>query len=134
MKISNVSHVMYPTTDRERALDFLVNALGGRLMQRVPDITYVGFGNTLVEITEDKQGLDVNQLSTPYAFGLEVDNIEEVVAAAEAHGGGLAREIFIPRSFTGRQTTIFVPGGANIALREYDPSDGPQNMNWTPPQ
>ena len=143
-KVSNVSHIIYPVTDVDKSVHFLTNVLGFYL-QRRGQATYVGIGETLLELVgmqgavasyvdavrriADPQGVE---RPTVYVFGLVVDNLDEAIRDLEAKGVEVVRPIWNARTFWGRQAVIKDPGGQQIALREYRAPDGPHFEDWHP--
>ena len=130
-KVSNVSHVIYPTTDFEKSLDFLTNTMGCYLQQRGAT-TYVGIGDTLFELIR-RDAIPVNRADlTAYLLGLVVDDLDAAIAALTAKGIEVTQPIWKARTFYGRQAVIQDPGGPELALREYREPDGPHFMGWQP--
>ncbi len=130
-KVSNVSHVTYPTTDMEKSLDFLINTLGFYRQQR-GTTTYVGIGETLFELSR-RTSMPVD-LERPdgYLLGLVVDDLDATIADISAKGIEVTRPIWKARTFYGRQAVVRDPGGPQLALREYRDPDGPHFMGWQP--
>jgi predicted enzyme related to lactoylglutathione lyase len=132
LKVSSVSHIQYrPIHDREKAIDFFVNALGCELQVR-GRITYAIIGDTLIEMSGESPDAAVDPLSDRYIFGIPVDNLEEAIAELEAKGATVTRAPFTPTSFWGRQAVVSVPGGPPLALREWRAPDGPHFTDWKP--
>jgi catechol 2,3-dioxygenase-like lactoylglutathione lyase family enzyme len=144
-RAKNVSHIIYPVTDREKSVDFLTNALGFYLHRR-GQTTYLGAGDTLLELVGIQGSVAsyleaVRRIAEPegaerptvYMFGVEVDNLDEALQAVEAKGGEV-RPVWQARTFWGRQAVIKDPGGQQIALREYHAPDGPHFEGWHPEQ
>jgi predicted enzyme related to lactoylglutathione lyase len=130
-KVSGVSHITYPTADFDKTLDFLTNGLGGYLQQR-GSTTYVGFGETLLELSRRESfPIDLDR-PTAYLFGLLVNDLDAAIDDLTAQGIEVARPIWQARTFYGRQAVIRDPGGAQLALREYREPDGPHFMGWQP--
>ena len=144
VKVSNVSHIIYPVTDLEKSIDFLTNALGF-YRQRRGQTTYLGIGDTLLELVQG-QGTTagyveaVRRIAEPegaerptlYLLGLAVDDLDEALRVVQEHGGEVVRPIWNARTFWGRQAVIKDPGGQQIALREWRPPDGPHFQGWQP--
>jgi predicted enzyme related to lactoylglutathione lyase len=129
-KISNVSHVIYPTTDFDKSLDFLTNTIGFYLQQR-GTTTYVGIADTLFELS--RRPVDpAAERPTTYLLGLVVDDLDAAISDLTAKGIEVTREIWKARTFYGRQAVIQDPGGPQLALREYREPDGPHFMGWQP--
>ena len=130
-KVSNVSHVTYPTTDFDKSLDFLTNTMGFYLQQR-GTITYVGIGDTLFELSRRTQMPVDADRPTSYLLGLRVDDVEAAIADLTAKGIEVTRPVSKARSFYGKQAVVRDPGGPQLALREYREPDGPHFMGWKP--
>jgi predicted enzyme related to lactoylglutathione lyase len=144
VRARNVSHIIYPVTDREKSIAFLTQALGLYVQQR-GQTTYLGAGDTLLELVQP-QGTtaayvnSVRQIAEPagaerpvaYLLGLAVDDLDAALAAVQEHGGEIVRPAWQARTFWGRQAVIKDPGGAQIALREWRPPDGPHFEGWHP--
>ena len=62
-KVSNVSHITYPTTDVDKSVDFLVNTMGF-YRQRHGATTYVGIGETLFELGK-RDAIPLNRYARP---------------------------------------------------------------------
>ena len=131
VKAKNVSHIIYPVTDREKSIDFFAGALGFYRNQR-GTTTYLGAGDTLLELSNSPGPAADPERPTAYMFGVEVDNLEEAIKAVEAHGGEIVREIWQARTFWGRQAVVKDPGGQRIALREYRAPDNAHFEGWKP--
>jgi predicted enzyme related to lactoylglutathione lyase len=129
-KVSNVSHVIYPTTDFDKSLDFLMNTMGFYLQQR-GTTTYVGIADTLFELSRRPADPDAERPTT-YLLGLVVDDLDAAIADLTAKGIEVTRPIWKARTFYGRQAVIQDPGGPQLALREYREPDGPHFMGWQP--
>ena len=130
-KVSNVSHITYPTTDYDKTLDFLTNTLGGYLQQR-GSTTYVGIGDTLLELSRRETIPPDPDRPIGYIFGVVVDDLDAAITDLTAKGIEVTRPIWKARTFYGRQAVIRDPGGTQIALREYREPDGPHFMGWQP--
>ena len=130
-KVSNVSHITYPTTDFDRSLDFLTNTMGFYLQQR-GTTTYVGIGETLFELSRRSAMPTDTEHPTAYLLGLVVDDLDAAIADLTAKGVEVARPIWKARTFYGRQAVIQDPGSPQLALREYREPDGPRFMGWQP--
>lgn len=130
-KASGVSHITYPTTDYDKSLDFLTNMMGGYLQQR-GSTTYVGFGDTLLELGRREHIAVDPERPIAYLFGLVVDDLDATINDLTSKGIEVTREIWQARTFYGRQAVIRDPGGTQIALREYREPDGPHYMDWKP--
>ena len=131
VKAKNVSHIIYPTSDREKSIDFFTGALGFYRNQR-GTTTYLGAGDTLLELSNAAAPPADPERPTAYMFGVEVDNLEEAIKAVQAHGGEIVREIWQARTFWGRQAVVQDPGGQRIALREYRAPDNAHFERWKP--
>ena len=131
VKAKNVSHIIYPVSDREKSIDFFTGALGFYRNQR-GTTTYLGAGDTLLELSSGAAPAADPERPTAYMFGVEVDNLEEAIKAVEAHGGEIVREIWQARTFWGRQAVVKDPGGQRIALREYRAPDNAHFEGWKP--
>ena len=130
-KVSNVSHITYPTTDVEKSVDFLVNTMGFYRQQR-GTTTYVGIGDTLFELGK-RDSIPVDpERPTAYLLGVVVDDLDAAMAELTAKGIEVTRPIWKARTFYGRQAVIREPGGIQLALREYREPDGPHYMGWQP--
>ena len=129
--VSNVSHITYPTTDPDRSKAFLLEALGGYLQQR-GSTTYVGFGETLLELGRRDAIREDPDRPVDYIFGLVVDDLDAALAALTARGVEVTRPIWQARTFYGRQAVVRDPTGPQIALREYRAPDGPHYTGWQP--
>jgi len=126
-----ISHIPYRAWDREKSFDFFVNTLGfypqvrGRIM-------YAGMGDTLVEFMAAEPGAESEPQGERYVLGVEVDHLEEMLDRLAERGVKVVKPIFTPISFWGLQAVIDVPGGPQIALREYRSPDGPRFNEWHP--
>jgi predicted enzyme related to lactoylglutathione lyase len=130
-KVSNVSHITYPTTDVDKSVDFLVNTMGFYRQQRGAT-TYVGIGETLFELGKrDVIPVDPERPAA-YLLGVVVDDLDAAMAELTAKGIEVTRPIWKARTFYGRQAVIREPGGIQLALREYREPDGPRYMGWQP--
>ncbi len=129
--VSSVSHITYPTTDYDKTLHFLTETMGGYLQQR-GSTTYVGFGDTLLELSRRNTIPADPDRPIGYIFGLVVDDLDGAIRDVTAKGIEVTRPIWQARTFYGRQAVIRDPGGAQIALREYREPDGPHFMAWHP--
>ena len=130
-KVSEVSHVTYPTTDFDKSYDFLVNTLGFYPQVR-GGITYVGIADTLFELSRRTQMPVDPDRPTSYLLGLQVDDLEGAITDLTAKGIEVTRPISKARSFYGKQAVIRDPGGPQMALRQYFEPDGPHYMDWKP--
>jgi predicted enzyme related to lactoylglutathione lyase len=130
-RVSNVSHITYPTTDYDKTLDFLTSALGGYLQQR-GSTTYVGFADTLLELSRRETIPADPERPIGYIFGLVVDDLDAAIADLTGKGIEVTRPIWQARTFYGRQAVIRDPGGTQLALREYREPDGPHFTGWQP--
>lgn len=126
---SRVSHIPFRCWDRDAAERFFIDALGFAHHPRGA-ITYVRLGEQLVELLPGERPEDPD--AAPYVFGVEVADLDAALSAVRANGSVLIRPMFSPTSFWGRQAVISVPGGPPIALREYEPPDGPSYEAWSP--
>ena len=127
----SVSHIPYRAWDRELSFNFFVEALGFYPQAR-GSIMYAGLGDTLVEFMAADPGADSAPQGERYVLGVEVDDLEEALRVLEDNGANVVKPIFTPISFWGRQAVISVPGGPQIALREYRSPDGPHFSDWRP--
>jgi predicted enzyme related to lactoylglutathione lyase len=130
-KVSNVSHITYPTLDFDKSLDFLTNTMGFFLQQR-GTTTYVGIGDVLFELSRRKQLPVDPDRPDAYLLGLVVDDLDATIAELTAKGVAVTRPIWKARTFYGRQAVVQDPGGPQLALREYREPDGPHYMGWQP--
>jgi predicted enzyme related to lactoylglutathione lyase len=128
ISINNVSHILYPVDDVARSIEFLSRTFGFYVQER-GSTTYLGCGDTLLEVVQAQPG---REAATLYAVGLAVDNLDGALADLAAQGVELVREPWNARTFWGRQAVIRDPGGANIALREWRAPDGPHFDGWHP--
>ena len=128
VKVNNVSHILYPVTDVARSIDFLSKTFGFYVQER-GSTTYLGCGDTLLEVVEAQSG---REPATLYAVGLAVDNLDDALRELQSQGIEIVREPWNARTFWGRQAVIRDPGGANIALREWRAPDGPHFTGWQP--
>ena len=124
-----VSHVPFRAWDRDAAQRFFVEVLGFELHSRGA-ITYVRLGEVLIELLPAEEPEDPS--TVPYVFGVEVEDLDAVLAKALASGARAVRPPFKAISFWGRQAVIGVPGGPSMALRQYDAPDGPTFAGWHP--
>jgi predicted enzyme related to lactoylglutathione lyase len=124
-----VSHVPFRVWDRDAAQKFFTDVLGFALHPRGA-IIYVRLADVLVELLPADEPED--PATVPYVFGLEVEDLDAVLAAAVASGASIVRPPFKPTSFWGRQAVIGVPGGPPMALRQYEAPDGPAFAEWYP--
>jgi predicted enzyme related to lactoylglutathione lyase len=124
-----VSHVPFRVWDRDAAEKFFTEVLGFELHPRGA-ILYVRLGGVLVELLPAEEPED--PAAVPYVFGVEVEDLDAVLAAAVAGGASIVRPPFTPTSFWGRQAVIVVPGGPSMALRQYEAPDGPTFAGWHP--
>jgi predicted enzyme related to lactoylglutathione lyase len=124
-----VSHIPFRCWDRDAAFAFFTEALGFEPHPRGP-ITYVRLGEQLVELLPGEQSGSPE--SAPYIFGIEVGDLDEAIERVSKYGSKVLRPIATPTSFWGRQAVIDVPGGPPIALRQYEPPDGPTYLEWHP--
>lgn len=69
-----------------------------------------------------------------YVLGIEVEDLEETLRVLVEKGVKVVKPIFTPISFWGRQAVIDMPGGPQIALREYRSPDGLHFTEWHPEQ
>ncbi len=130
-KVSNVSHITYPTLDMDKSLDFLVNTMGFFRQQR-GTTTYVGIGDVLFELSRRNQLPVDPDRPDAYLLGLVVDDLDATIADLTAKGVAVTRPIWKARTFYGRQAVVQDPGGPQLALREYREPDGPHYMGWKP--
>ena len=130
-KVSNVSHITYPTTDFDKSLDFLTKTMGFYLQQR-GTTTYVGIGDTLFELSRRTAMVTDTERPTAYLLGLVVDDLDAAIADLTAKGIEVTRPIWKARTFYGKQAVVQDPGGPQLALREYREPDGPHFMGWQP--
>lgn len=128
IKVKNISHILYPVVDLPTSVDFLSNTLGFFVQQR-GSTTYLGMGDTLLELVPAQPGTEPTTL---YAFGLAVDDLDSALSELQAKGITVVRPPWNARTFWGRQAVIRDPGGANIALREWRAPDGPHFADWQP--
>lgn len=130
-KVSNVSHITYPTTDFDKTLDFLTNTMGFYLQQRGAT-TYAGIGDTLFELSRHIEMPVDAEHPTAYLLGVVVDDLDAAIEDLSAKGIEVTRPIWKARTFYGRQAVIRDPGGPQLALREYREPDGPHYTGWEP--
>jgi predicted enzyme related to lactoylglutathione lyase len=130
-KIGTVSHIIYPTTSVETSRDFFVETMGFFLQQR-GTTTYVGIGDTLLELSRRDALTDDPERPTGYLLGLTVDDLDSALADLTGKGVEVTRPIWKARTFWGRQAVIREPGGTQLALREYRAPDGPHFTGWQP--
>jgi predicted enzyme related to lactoylglutathione lyase len=128
IRVNNVSHILYPVNDVARSIEFLSRTLGLFVQER-GSTTYLGCGDTLLEVVQAQPG---REPATLYAVGLAVDDLDAALVELRAQGVELVREPWNARTFWGRQAVIRDPGGANIALREWRLPDGPHFDGWHP--
>jgi predicted enzyme related to lactoylglutathione lyase len=128
VKVNNVSHILYPVRDVARSIEFLSKTLGLYVQER-GSTTYLGCGDTLLELVQAQPG---QEPTTLYAVGLAVDNLDDALRELQSQGVEMVREPWNARTFWGRQAVIRDPGGANIALREWRAPDGPHFTGWHP--
>jgi predicted enzyme related to lactoylglutathione lyase len=126
-----ISHIAYRAWDREASYKFFIEGLGFYPQER-GRITYAGLGETLVEFMQADPDEEHLARSERYVFGVEVSDIHEALERLQGLGATVVRPIFKPSSFWGSQAVISVPGGPNIALREYRSPDGPHFSEWHP--
>ena len=126
VKVNNVSHLLYPVTDVARSVDFLSKTFGLYVQER-GSTTYLGCGDTLLEVVQAQPG---HEPATLYAVGFAVDNLDDALRELQSQGIEIVREPWNARTFWGRQAVIRDPGGANIALREWRAPDGPHFTGW----
>ena len=124
-----VSHVPFRVWDQDAAEQFLVEVLGFELHPRGA-ITYVRLGEVLIELLPAEEPEDPT--TVPYVFGVEVEDVDAILATALATGAIVVRPPSTAISFWGRQAVIGVPGGPPIALRQYEAPDGPTFVDWHP--
>lgn len=129
--VRTISHIAYRAWDREASYEFFVKGLGF-YPQRRGSIIYAGLGETLVEIMQADAEAENLAPSQRYVFGVEVSDIRESIERLQGLGATVVRPIFTPSSFWGLQAVISVPGGPNIALRQYQSPDGPHFSEWRP--
>lgn len=129
--VKSISHIPYRAWDRDKSFDFFVNTLGFYSQVR-GTINYAGVGETLVEFMAAEPGAESESQGERYVLGVEVDNLEEMIQVLQEKGVKVVKPIFTPISFWGRQAVIDVPGGPQIALREYWSPDGPHFFEWHP--
>jgi predicted enzyme related to lactoylglutathione lyase len=126
VKVNNVSHILYPVNDLARSMEFLSKTLGFYVQQR-GSTTYLGCGDTLLELVQAQEG---REPATLYAVGLAVEHLDDALRELQSQGIEIVREPWNARTFWGRQAVIRDPGGANIALREWRAPDGPHFTGW----
>lgn len=124
-----VSHVPFRVWDRDAAQKFFIDGLGFELHARGA-IIYVRLGDVLMELLPAEEPEDAT--TVPYVFGVEVEDLDAVLATALANGASVVRPPAKPISFWGRQAVIGVPGGPPMALRQYEAPDGPTFTEWHP--
>jgi predicted enzyme related to lactoylglutathione lyase len=128
IKVRNISHILYPVADVARSIEFLSDTLG-LSVQRRGETTYLGLGDTLLEVVQAQPGVEPDTL---YAVGLAVENLDAALSELQSRGVEVVRAPWKARTFWGRQAVIRDPGGANIALREWRAPDGPHFTGWHP--
>jgi len=128
IKVNNVSHILYPVEDVARSVEFLSKTLGLYVQER-GSTTYLGCGDTLLEVVQAQPG---REPATLYAVGLAVESLDDALRELQSQGIEIVREPWNARTFWGLQAVIRDPGGANIALREWRAPDGPHFMEWHP--
>src|SRR5438445_13224819 len=82
IRITNVSHVLYPVADIDKSVDFLTNVLGGFLQQRGQTI-HIAFGQTLLELIQARPDAEPD---TSYAIGLAVTDLAGAMAELQSRG------------------------------------------------
>lgn len=128
----NISHITYRVWDLEKSVEFFTKLLGFYEQTR-GNIVYVGIGDTLVELGRAGEGEgEQDQDPNSYAFGVAVENLDELIASLEASGVKVVKPIWSAISFWGRQAVVAAPGGPQIALREWRAPDGPHFTEWHP--
>ncbi len=128
IQVNNVSHVLYPVSDMDKSVDFLINVLGGFLQRRGQTI-HIAFGQTLLELIQAPRDA---KPATSYAVGLAVSDLDAAMAELQSRGIETVRPIWKTRSVWGRQAVVRDPGGPSIALREWRAPDGPYFAGWYP--
>ena len=131
VKAKAVSHIIYPSNDRDKTIEFYTKALGFYRNQRGTTV-YLGAGDTLLEVGNTPVPPPDPERPQAYMFGVQVDNIDDAIKDVLANGGTLVREIWQARSFWGRQAVVQEPGGVRIALREYRAPDNAHFEGWKP--
>jgi predicted enzyme related to lactoylglutathione lyase len=149
IEATGLSHVYYPSTDREQSLRFLTQTFGFYEQRRGRAI-YAGCGDVLVEILDAAgvagEYVDAVQALTEaaltpagsverpsvYAFGIAVLNMDAAIGELRALGIEIVREPWEARTFWGRQAIIKDPVGQQIALREWRSPDSPHFLGWHP--
>jgi catechol 2,3-dioxygenase-like lactoylglutathione lyase family enzyme len=76
-KVKYVSHITYPTSDFEKSKDFLLNTMGFVLQQR-GTTTYIGVGDTLLELSRRPPAPVDPERPTAYLLGFEVDDLDDI--------------------------------------------------------
>jgi predicted enzyme related to lactoylglutathione lyase len=128
IQVLNVSHVLYPVSDIDKSVAFLIDVLGGFLQRRGQTI-HIAFGDTLLELVQVRPDAEPN---TSYAVGLAVADLDAAMAELQSRGIETVRPIWNTRSVWGRQAVVKDPGGPAIALREWRAPDGPRFTGWYP--
>jgi predicted enzyme related to lactoylglutathione lyase len=128
IQVSNVSHVLYPVSDVDKSVAFLIDVMGGFLQRRGQTI-HIAFGDTLLELVKVPPDAQPN---VSYVVGLAVADLDGVMAELQARGIETVRPIWNTRSVWGRQAVVRDPGGPAIALREWRAPDGPHFTGWYP--
>ena len=76
IRVNGISHVQYPVEDVARSVEFLTSTFGFYLQQR-GSITYIGMGDTLLEVVQARPGTTPDTL---YAVGVSVNDLDAALS------------------------------------------------------
>ncbi len=117
MTISGIHHVAICVPDVEAATRFYVDVLGFSIRDDRPDF---GFPGAWLDIGGQQVHLmEVEGSPAPLQhFALQVDDLDEAVAAVQAKGVTVRRSSHFPGA--GHQAFLHDPGGNEIELNQPD--------------
>ena len=135
--IKGFSHIYVPALDLDEAIKFYTETLGFELFRRWSPApgrgaAYVRLNGILLEMGQVLPENREKTLTGGAKFGLEVSDLEGMLAELSAKGIEVLPEGPKMKSFAGRQVRIKDPSGWEIPLREWRAPDSQYAGNYDP--
>jgi len=110
--ITSFSHIYLPVKDVDESIDFYTKKLGFKLFRKytmqegAAPSAYVELGDVLLELTQSRTPMPVDEGRVVPRIGLTVSNMDAVEKDLKAKGVEFEREPFDARTFWGRQAMV----------------------------
>ncbi len=136
--ITSFSHIYLPVRNLDESIDFYTQNFGFRLLRKylmsegAEPSAYVELADVLLELTQTRRPLPVDEDRVELRIGLTVTDLEAVWKDLMSRGIGVIREPFDARTFWGRQAQVKDANGYGISLREWAAPDNPRFPDWQP--